>query len=340
VTSAPPDLSRYDDVLAWLRACAAADPDIRALWLGGSVATGGYDDWSDVDVEVLCTPGTSYRVIESMMSAVDLHVESVWRLPVGTWPDGRQSFLTLNATPGDLAAPTRIVDLHVHDDTPEARRVDARRHGQLMVLHDPDGIVEQADDDERDLVRRRVREIEQIRQRRDVAGWLVSRAIARDQPAEAVALYLRLGLMAVVTLVRNEICPWRFDYGLRYLHTDLPTEQRVRVESLLPGVDDLGAVARRCFAWMDALLADRPSRGSVVADGDRRRVLVGLAVREDYTEENARDWLTAFDDQGRPGTVTTSVDGGVLLVEHAGLSDAEAAAWLRTWQQRTSHQEQ
>ena len=222
------DLSRYDDVLAWLRDCGAAEPDLRAIWIGGSAATGGYDDWSDLDVEVLCSPGESVRVHEAMLAAATFPVVSTWRLPPGTWPDGRQSFLTLHRDPGALAEPTRIVDLHVHDDTPEARRVDARRHGRVLVVHDPDGIVEQADDDERDLVRRRVLELDQIVQRRDAAGWLVARADARSQPAEAAALYLRFGLMPLVTLLRNEVCPWRFDYGLRYLDTDLPPGQRAR----------------------------------------------------------------------------------------------------------------
>ncbi|GAA2134259.1 hypothetical protein [Nocardioides bigeumensis] len=323
------DLSRYDDVLAWLRACAAADPDIRAVWLGGSVATGGYDDWSDVDVEVLCTAGESVRVHEAMLASVDFSVVSTWRLPPGTWPDGRQSFLTLHHDPGALVEPTRIVDLHVHDDTPEARRVDARRHGRLLVLHDPDGIVEQPDDDERELVRRRVLDLDQIAQRRDAAGWLVARAIARDQPAEAVALHLRLGVMALVTLLRNVACPWRFDYGLRYLHTDLPDNQRARVQSLLPGARPLDEAARECFAWMDELLAAPPPRGSCVDD----RVVVGAAVPETCTQADADTWLASYDDEGRPGVVTVAVEGGVLLVEHTGV-DAPAA-WLATWQERT-----
>ena len=57
-----PDLSRYDDWLAWLTERAASDADARCAWVGGSAATGGYDDWSDLDVDVLCTPGTSTAV--------------------------------------------------------------------------------------------------------------------------------------------------------------------------------------------------------------------------------------------------------------------------------------
>ncbi len=256
--SEAPDLGRYADAIAWLRTFATADPDVRVVWIGGSAATGGYDEWSDLDVEVLCTPGRSPRVHDDLLAGPPLAAASVWRLPDDTWPDGRQSFVTLDPDPGALTAPTRILDLHVHDDTPEARVVDARRHGRLIPVHDPDGLLEQRDDDEADLDRRRLAEVDQIRQRRDVAGWLVHRAIARQQPAEATALYLRFGLMSLVTLLRSEACPWRFDYGLRYLHTDLPADQVARVEALLPGADPLEEVAGPCFAWMDELLAGLP----------------------------------------------------------------------------------
>ena len=196
-------------------------------------------------------------------------------------------------------------------------------------MHDPDGIVEQADDDERDLVRRRVLELDQIAQRRDVAGWLVARADARPQPAEATALYLRFGLMALVTLLRNETCPWRFDYGLRYLDTDLPPDQRARVESLLPGAAPLAELSAACFAWMDELIAAPPTRGSALAD----RVVVGAVVPETFTQADAESWLAAYDDSA--GSAAVSVESCVLLVEHSGLRSGDAGDWLRTWQERT-----
>ena len=49
-----------------LTARCAEDPDIKAAWIGGSAVTGGYDDWSDLDVdgrsEVGCTEPNALRV--------------------------------------------------------------------------------------------------------------------------------------------------------------------------------------------------------------------------------------------------------------------------------------
>ncbi|MFL6151059.1 MAG: hypothetical protein ACJ72B_01645 [Ornithinibacter sp.] len=84
-----------------------------------------------------------------------------------------------------------------------------------------------------------------------VAG---ARGAARGQLPEATDLYLRFALGPVVRLLRIRHCPWRHDYGLRYLHADLPTDVAARVDALLPGGAPLPALSAAAFAWMDELL--------------------------------------------------------------------------------------
>ena len=254
------DIQRYADWLEWLSARAAADDDVLAVWVGGSAATGGWDEHSDLDVDALCTPGTVHRVYDRMLAAAraDFDLADVWELPVSTYPDGRQCFLNLHARPGLLAQPALIIDLHLSDLSDEHRLVDARRHGRPIVLHDPDGLVELRSVDEAVLAGQIAEAIAQVRQRRATGEWLVNRAIRRGHLAEAVDLYLRFALAPVVRLVRVEHCPWRHDYGLRYLREDLPAEVAERVESLLPVNGELGELSRRCFAWLDELLLAEP----------------------------------------------------------------------------------
>ena len=97
--------------------------------------------------------------------------------------------------------------------------------------------------------------VDQIRQRRLVAEWLVNRAIARNHLPEAVSLYLRFALLPVVQLLRARDCPARHDYLFRYLHTDIDPEDAARVDALLPGVERLRELSAECFAWQDELLA-------------------------------------------------------------------------------------
>jgi hypothetical protein len=251
------DLSRYDDWLGWLRDQGEADPDVRVVFIGGSAVTGGYDDHSDLDVEVLATPGEAVATYRRLLDAAlrDFEVHQVWELPEATWPDGRQAFLNLTPDAGDLSRPTRIIDLHVSDLADEHRQVDERRHGTPYVVHDPDGLVELRHDDEAAMERARREAVAQTAARRPTAEWLVNRAIARGHEAEAVAFHLGYGVNPLVRLLRIRHCPARHDFGLRYLDPDLPEGYAARVAALLPG-PDLAGRAAATFAWQDELLAE------------------------------------------------------------------------------------
>ena len=249
------DLSRYDDWIAWLTARAASDPDVLVAWVGGSAATGGWDEWSDLDLDVLCTPGTSTAVYRrwSDGARTDFDVYDVWEVPEHVWPDGRQCFLTLQDRPGLLTEPVRIIDLHISDLSDAHSHLDVRRHGTPVVLHDPGGrIVLEEEDVDAGIAAA----LDQARQRRSTDEWLVNRALARGHPAEAVDFYVRFALATLVRLVRVEHCPWRYDFGLRYLRDDLPADVADRIESLVPGHSprSLPELSGGCFAWIDELL--------------------------------------------------------------------------------------
>ncbi len=252
-----PDLSRYDDWMDWLRARADEDRDIRVVWIGGSAATGGYDEWSDLDVDLLCAPGehdaTYRRLLERALE--DFEIDHVWELPEQTWPDGRQCFINPQHRPGLLDEPTRIIDLHLSSLSEEHLRLDVRRHGTPIVLHDPDDLLVLRHDDEERQNADIAEAVAQVRQRRGTGEWLVNRAIVRGHLAEATDFYLRFALGPLVRLLRVRHCPWRHDYGLRYLDEDLPADVASRLAALVPGAD-LRELSAACFAWQDELLAE------------------------------------------------------------------------------------
>jgi predicted nucleotidyltransferase len=241
------DLSRYADWTAWLTAQAGPDPDVRCAWVGGSAATGGWDEWSDLDVDVLCSPGTSTAVYARWLTRAreDFDVRDVWEFPLADWPDGPHCFLHLQDRPGLLREPTRIVDLHVSDLSDRHSRIDIRRHGTPIVLHDPDGLLVLEEEDVSDTL---AAAVSQVRQRRVTGEWLVNRAIDRGHVAEATDWYLRFALAGVVRMLRVEHSPWRHDFGFRYLREDLPAEVADRVEELVPGVSpaSLEELSMRC----------------------------------------------------------------------------------------------
>jgi hypothetical protein len=171
-----------------------------------------------------------------------------------TYPDGRQCFVTLDPSPGALAAPTRLVDFVVWETTDEHRHKDIRRHGSPIVRFDPDGLIVERHDDEDDRQRAIAESVAQVRAQRPFGEWLVNRAIARGHLPEAVSLYLRFALQPAVYLVRVRDCYARHNFGLRYLDTDVAPADAQRVNALLPGVERLQELSAECFAWQDELL--------------------------------------------------------------------------------------
>jgi hypothetical protein len=255
------DLSRYDDWLAWLTARAVADPDVLVAWVGGSAVTPGWDEWSDLDVDVLCRPGTAVAAYERWLAALHEEFEpaAVWDTPREWRPDGRQCFVCMQPRPGLLEEPTVLVDLVMSDVSEEHRHLDVRRHGTPLMLHDPQGLLVLRADDADETARAIAEAVDQVRQKRPTSEWLVNRALARGHVAEGVDLYLRHGLHLLVRLLRAEHCPERHDYGLRYLRDDLPANVADRLEALVPGHSPrpLRELSGECFAWIDDLLGRR-----------------------------------------------------------------------------------
>jgi len=253
------DLSRYSDWVTWLTARAAADDDVLVAWVGGSAVTDNWDEWSDLDVDVLCRPGTAVAAYERWVEALveELTPASVWDTPREWRPDGRQCFVCMQPRPGLLEEPTVLVDLVMSDISEEHRHLDVRRHGTPLVLHDPDALLVLREDDPDELARAMADAVDQVRQKRPTSEWLVNRALARGHVAEGVDLYLRHGLHLLVRLLRAEHCPERHDYGLRYLRDDLPADVAGRLEALVPGhsARSLRELSGLTFAWIDELLA-------------------------------------------------------------------------------------
>lgn len=258
---AHPDLSRYDDVLALLAALPDHVPALQVVVVNGSAVTGGWDDHSDLDVEAWCDgdAATTYDAVLALARR-ELPVDHVWELPVATWPTGRQCFIHLQPDAADLSRPTRLLDV-VIQTTPERLTMDTRRHGVPLVLHDPAGLLHLEDDDEAEMQAQRAQAVEQAAARRQTGAWLVERAIARGDLAEATGLHLRFAVEPLVRLLRVRHCPARHDFGLRYLRTDLPAGTAEQVEALLPG-PDLSGRARAAFAWQDDLLRELTSEVS------------------------------------------------------------------------------
>jgi hypothetical protein len=251
---------RFHAPATWLRAFCAGTPGVVAGYLGGSLATDRVDDDSDLDGQVMAEPGRAQEVFDAMLARLrsDWQVSGLWLVPTPAWHGGVQLF----ATVGREDHPPLWVDLLVADAGPRWLEVDVRRHGHVVVLHDPGSRVRLVHEDDARLHEDAVASAERIAERLDTAEWLVMKAVRRGHWPEALAYHLRLGVEPVVQLLRTIHAPARWDFGLRYLD-DLPADDVARVLDLLPGDRDrLGDQVQEAVRWQRELLDQvlRPGR--------------------------------------------------------------------------------
>lgn len=254
--SATPEIPElFTDLAGWVAAVTADTPGALAAHAGGSISTHRVDAWSDLDVSVHTSPGASDEVFGVLLRRLgeDWDVTGLWNLPTPTWHGGRQLFAQV-ARGG--AAPV-VLDAVVADAPEGGVVVDPRRHGLPVILHDPSHVVRVTEEDDETLATDALASARNIADRLFVARWIVEKSVAREQWPEAHGYYLQFGVGPTVQLLRTIHCPSRWDYGLRYLDSDLPADVRRRVEALLPdGTRSLGELTAECFAWQEELLRE------------------------------------------------------------------------------------
>jgi hypothetical protein len=201
----------------------------RAAWLGGSDATERTDAWSDVDFVVMVEDDRIEEAFALAREALEplSPIEHSYRLPSPTWHGHEQEFLALRD-----ADPRHMIDLVVMKRSAEDRFLERERHGDALVLFDRDGVVKPATLDRAAHDEKMRRRLTEIRATFPIFQHLVTKAVDRGFPAEAVHWFQALTIRPLVEVLRMKHCPDRYDFGLRYLDRDVPPEVRRRLEEL------------------------------------------------------------------------------------------------------------
>jgi predicted nucleotidyltransferase len=238
------------EILDALREGVAKFPWVRAVWSGGSDASGRTDHLSDIDLFVIVEEARIEEAFEALHRILETlsPIEVSWRMPSPTPFGCEQEFLRLR----DSEA-CHMVDLVVMKPGDPEWFLERERHGEPLILLDRDDLARSRPlDREKHLERMRER-LPTLTRKFDLFQNLVSKAAARGARADAMHGYLQATLMPLVELLRMRHCPERFDYGLRYLDRDLPPELREVVEGLafVPSIEELESCRARAQALFD-----------------------------------------------------------------------------------------
>ena len=225
MTSLEPNAYRRQIKDAIVSAIRARD-DVEGCWEGGSAATGRVDEFSDIDLVIVASLDMAdaiFAAVEDAISTVG-EISHRWHVEPPPFRDTAQRFYFLAGSPRFFA-----VDCVIVTATGIAQFLERERHGEPQVQFDHTGQIVALPLDEQALAARRAHRLGQLRGAVPIYLMLVEKELARDHPLEALGFYQTL-LRALLELLGMQYRPHRFDYGWRYVESELPEDAQHLIE--------------------------------------------------------------------------------------------------------------
>ena len=173
------------------------------------------------------------------------------------WPDGRQCFVNLQHRPGRSRSRPGSSTCTCRPCPTEHTRIDVRRHGTPIVVHDPDGLIELRHDDEAQTQQAIDAAVEQVRQRgAPASGWSTGRWRAGTTPRRSTSTCASRSVRWCGCCGSSTARGGTTTACATSARTCRPTSA-ARVAALVPGAESGGglrAQSAACFAWLDELL--------------------------------------------------------------------------------------
>lgn len=230
--------TRQDQLMMELIPELEKAPQILALYQCGSAAFDRMDEWSDIDLILLAQDGT----IPEVFRAVDRAVSARHRLKAtlgeteAGWPGvWQKTYLLADESPYHLFEVAVIqADAATTFTEPEI-------HGDVRIFFDKVGFTHKRAVDLKDFAQRMRRRFEHLAVRTTIYQILPKKELHRGNLMEAHAFYYQYLLMPYLEMLRMLHDPFRFNFGARYVHYDLPPEEIAALQRLffVPDADAL-----------------------------------------------------------------------------------------------------
>lgn len=192
---------------------------VLALWEAGSAAMGAADRWSDLDLQVVVQDGqveAARQLAEAAITAV-APINLVYEVPQPSWHGHWQAFYRLEGVD-----PLLLIDLVIMEAKSPNRFLEPEIHGKPLVYFDRESVTELAPTDSAAFAARLQKRLPQLELPAELFHTFVEKELNRGREVDALSFYQGLILTRLVEALRMRNCPWRFNFGMRYLQRDLP----------------------------------------------------------------------------------------------------------------------
>jgi hypothetical protein len=205
--------------------------DILAAWEGGSAATRTQDQFSDIDLCVL-TSSFPMLVLDRIEKALEkMKVSHTWQPNKSFWGEGLlQRVVVLKDSPKYFSVDIAVFD-HSHTQLLQDF-LEVERHGQPVIFFDKSNFIKTGHTDKAELFKRQQLRLNELSDGFPIFKSLALKEIERGHWIDAISFY-QIGLVRPFVEVLGMIHrPFKFDFGMRYIHKSFSKEDQVLIEDL------------------------------------------------------------------------------------------------------------
>lgn len=214
-----------DDLVDVLKPLAYVD----ALWEGGAASWQRVDQWSDIDMYVVCDDERVedvFKVIEKAATSLS-PIDVKFRMPEPAWHGASQVFLRLKN-----ASPYLFLDIAVMKRSSKEKFLQYQIHGKPLVHFDKTGVVKDDPVEPAEYLKRIEKRLEALKSTFELFQVLVLKEINRGNDMEALSYYLGYVFRPLVEVLRIKHCPWHYRFFTTYIYYEMPQEVVERLHPL------------------------------------------------------------------------------------------------------------
>lgn len=221
---------------------------VHAVWEGGAASWKRVDEWSDIDLYVICDDDRvedTFAVVEKTITTLS-DIDLKFRMPEPAWHGASQVFLRLKNV-----SPFLFLDIAVMKRSSKEKFLQYRIHGKPLIHFDKIGAVKDEPVDPKGY-------FEQIRARLESIGTtfklfqvLILKEINRGNDMEALSYYLSYIYRPLVEVLRIKYCPWHYRFFTTYIYYEMPESvvQRLHRLYFIKDIKTLAACRKEAEKW-------------------------------------------------------------------------------------------
>jgi hypothetical protein len=194
---------------------------VYAFYEGGAIAFNRVDEWSDLDLYLVVDDikvEEAFLVVEKALESLS-PIKGKLVVPQPGWPGISQAFYKLES-----ASEYLLIDFVVLTLNSPEKFLEPQIHGNVVFYFNKSGKLQPPSLDRDALVKKLFDRLDRLDTRFEFFNNFVQKEINRGNFLEAIDYYHNLTLATLAEALRIKHNPLHYDFKMRYIHYELPSE--------------------------------------------------------------------------------------------------------------------